>query len=81
MPNPPGALLRLHLSLAAIGEKVGTGDEAGLVRGQEQGYPSDLFRVADPAERHAGSKVVEQPLLLRLGVTSQIKNGLTQPSR
>jgi hypothetical protein len=60
---------RSNLSLAAVDEEFGTGDEARVGGSEEDGGAGDLIGIADTPERH---RRVEQALLLRCVGTRQI---------
>src|SRR5258708_11365091 len=63
---------RSDLCLAAIDEEFGAGDVARVGRCEEDGGTRDLIWIADTPERHRGSHIVEQALLLRSVGTRQI---------
>jgi hypothetical protein len=73
---------RSDLGETAVDEELGTGDEAGVVRGKEQGGLGDLVGLADAAERHQGGErafAASSAKLSRPGVA--IGPGLTTLTR
>src|SRR5918997_6441634 len=59
------AIVGSDLGLAAVDEELGAGDEARVVRSQEDRGLGDLVGVADAAERDVLGHLVQQLLLPR----------------
>ena len=59
-----GSLIRSSDAESAIHGNVGTGDEGGVVRGEEGDQRGDVLRLAKAAEWHQG----RYPVLVLLGL-------------
>ena len=75
------SLGRLDLHSSTVDEQLYTGDVTCIVRGEEYGRLSNLFRLANPSQRHIRSELSVKSTLLLFSFDEATQTGRIDRSR